>query len=103
MEQPELLPENLWQENDEAVLNDHAFRQKLEDGINNLILHNFEKLVQLLYRIDVYEDKLKGMLADNANEDAAKIIAALIIERQLQKIKSRAAFKKDDDVSEERW
>ncbi len=103
MEQPELLPENLWQENNEAVLKNHAYRQKMEDGINRLIIHDFEKLVQLLYRIDVNESKLKAMLADNEKEDAARIITALIIERQLQKIKSKAAFKKDNDSSEESW
>jgi hypothetical protein len=103
MSQPEFLLENILQENNAAVLRDYAFRQKLEDGINDLIVHNFEKLVQLLYRIDVNEAKLKAMLADNTNEDAAKIIAALIIERQLQKIKSRAEFKKNNDPSEERW
>ena len=88
---------------DETDLRSDEFLQKLEALVNGLIINNFEKLVQLLYRIDVNEAKLKAMLADNTNEDAAKIIAALIIERQLQKIKSRAEFKSDNNSTEERW
>ena len=68
------------------------------------ITNNFEKLISLLYRVDVSERKLKQMLNENKNSDAGKIIAELIIERQLQKIKTRNEFKKRDDVSdEEKW
>ena len=52
-----------------------------------MILTNFESLVQLLYRIDVSEMKLKSILKEQPNEDAGKIIALLIIERQIKKIK----------------
>ena len=103
MESPELLPENIWQQNNEAVLNDHAFQQKLAAWINNLILNDFDKLISVLYRIDVSETKLKLMLAENKEEDAAKMIALLIIERQLQKIKSRKQFKTGNPSGEERW
>ena len=49
--------------------------------INDCIQHDFNKLVQLLYRIDVSEEKLKYILQLNPNEDAAKLIAAVIVER----------------------
>ena len=62
---------------------------QLVEYINELINADFEKLVQLLYRIDVNEAKLKALLQANPQEDAAKMIASLIIERQLQKLKSR--------------
>jgi hypothetical protein len=55
--------------------------EKLSASINQLIQNNFEKLVSLLYRIDVSEKKLKNLLQDHANENAGKIIAQLIIER----------------------
>ena len=42
--------------------------------INDCIQHDFNKLVQLLYRIDVSEEKLKSILQLNPNEDAAKLI-----------------------------
>ena len=79
--------------------------EKLAAHINHLILHDFPRLVQLLYRIDINETQLKKLLQQNPAEDAGKIIAALVIERQLQKIKTRKQFggnnQSDDD--EEKW
>jgi hypothetical protein len=60
--------------------------------------------VQLLYRIDVSEAKLKYLLKENPNEDAGTMIAHLIIDRQIQKIKFRKEMSDhdDDDGGEER-
>ena len=90
------LPEKI--ENDELL-------KFLANYINNLIKNDFEKLVSYLYRIDVSEPKLKSLLQQNPQEDAGNIIAALIIERQEQKIKTRQQFsQRDDNVQEEeKW
>jgi Tfp pilus assembly protein PilF len=53
--------------------------------------------VQLLYRIDVSEAKLKKVLHENPNEDAAHLIADLIMERIAIAKKARASFSKDDN------
>ena len=78
---------------------------ELSAYINNLIKNDFEKLVALLYRIDVNEEKLKYFLIDNPNEDAGNTIAKLIIERQIQKIKFRKEFKPGNPgfEKEEQW
>lgn len=77
---------------------------RLSEHINDLIQTDFQKLVSILYRVDVSEPKLKYLLKENPGEDAGKIIAGLIIERQLQKIKSREDFRRDSTISdEERW
>ena len=60
--------------------------------INECIKHDFNKLVQLLYRIDVSEEKLKSILQLNPNEDAAKLIAAVIIERLAATKAARASL-----------
>ena len=79
-------------------------KEKLAAYINHLINQDFQQLVMLLYRIDVSENKLRGLLNNKPTEDAGKMIAELIIERQLQKIKTRQAFKSNErDSSEERW
>ena len=78
------LPENISFE---------LLKEKLAAYINHLIQADFEKLVSLLYRIDVSENKLKYLLNENPGEDAGKIIAGLIIERQMQKIKFRRQYK----------
>jgi hypothetical protein len=61
----------------------------LAEKINDLIVNDFSSLVRILYRIDVSEQKLKTLLKENTDADAGKIIAVLIIERQLQKLTSR--------------
>jgi hypothetical protein len=72
--------------------------------INELLQTNFEQLVNLLYRIDVSEKKLKQLLSDFPKEDAGTIIAALIVERQLEKINSRNRYKTDGSFDgEEKW
>jgi hypothetical protein len=68
------------------LLKNDDFLCQLSAEINQMILTNFESLVQLLYRIDVSEMKLKSILKEQPNEDAGKIIAHLIVERQMQKI-----------------
>ncbi len=79
-------------------------RQRLSEHINHLIANDFQKLVGLLYRVDVNEKKLKSLLKENPDEDAGNIIADLIIERQLQKIKSRKESKSDKEIpDDEKW
>jgi len=89
------LPENISAE---------QLHKELAAYINQLILQNFERLVSLLYRIDVSEEKVKTLLQQNPGDTAGSIIASLIIERQLQKIQSRQQFKTDGNGSEaEKW
>jgi hypothetical protein len=72
---------------------------------NQLIQKDFQKLVTLLYRIDVSEAKLKYLLQLQRDENAGNIIAKLIIERQVEKMRSRQQFgKHNNDISEdEKW
>ncbi len=83
----------------------HELEQQLTQHINHLINTDFEKLVYYLYRIDVNEAKMKQLLEQQGGENAAQLIARLIIDRQLQKIKSRAEYKSTsaDDDGAERW
>jgi hypothetical protein len=79
-------------------------KERLAEYINHLIDQDFQHLVLLLYRIDVSEKKLRGLLNQQPTADAGRMIADLIIERQLQKIKTRQEFKTNEkDSSEERW
>ena len=80
--------------------------QLLEDRINYLLNHDFDKLISLLYRMDVSERKLRMELEQHPQKDAARIIAMLVIEREWQKIQSRKQFPgKKNDVTdeEEKW
>ena len=80
----------------------------LAAAINLMILHQYDRLIQLLYRMDISEKKLTTLLQQHSQTDAGRIIAALVIEREQQKIASRAAHQKDSGETEdvegtERW
>jgi hypothetical protein len=64
----------------------------LETLMNELNKNDFSKLVQLLYRIDVSEAKLKNILQANPNEDAGKLIAQIVLERLAATKKARESF-----------
>ena len=67
-------------------------KDKLEAFINECIKSDFPKLVQLLYRIDVSEKKLKTILQENKDQDACKLIAEVILERLSATKKARESF-----------
>lgn len=72
--------------------------------INHLLVHDFNKLIQILYRVDVSEQKLKELLAANPQTDAAILITELLVQRQQEKIKAKETFKPDNDIPEEdKW
>ncbi|HET6994004.1 MAG TPA: hypothetical protein VFI06_03430 [Chitinophagaceae bacterium] len=89
---------------DEKEIATASFRESLSRMLNDLINEDFEKLVQFLYRLDIDEKKLRKILEINTDRDAGEMIAELVIERQLQKIKYRREFKRDENIDEdEKW
>lgn len=87
------------------LLQSDMLLDELRNFLNELIQSDFTKLVQLLYRIDISEMKLKQILKDNPQSDAGLLIAQMIIERQIQKIRFRKEMesKEVEDGGEERW
>lgn len=79
-------------------------KTQLIDAINWLIIHDFEKLVFILYRIDVSEAKIKTLLNKENTNFAAPVIADAILERLAEKKASREMYKQDPPASEEeKW
>jgi hypothetical protein len=68
-----------------AIKDEEANKQWLAAKINELLNHDFSRLVSILYRVDVNENKLRYLL----------------IERQLQKKKSKEQFKQSDNTIDE--
>ena len=83
----------------------NEIREELSKYINDLIVNDFQKLVSILYRIDISESRLKQLLQEENHEDAGKVIADLIIQRQLEKVKTRQQFKQtSENIDEsEKW
>lgn len=78
--------------------------EQLAEYIRQLIDTDFQRLVQLLYRLDVSEEKLKNLLSDNPSGDAGAMIAQLVMERMEQSRKTRDMFRQENDIAEdERW
>lgn len=69
----------------------------LSEKLRELIDFEFEKFVNILYRIDVNEEKVKSILAESPIKEATDRIAELIIERQHQKLITRKKYSKPGD------
>ncbi len=104
MEEQDQLIQQVLNSNNTTALQQPDLHATLAAYINQLILHQFNDLVFLLYRVDVSEQKLKALLKEYPGVQAGDMIATLIIERQLQKIKSRKESLRNNDINEEdRW
>lgn len=87
-----------------APAQEDSRRQQLIDLIDRMIQQDFQSLVQLLYRVDVSEKKLKECLEKYRGMDTAPVLADLLIQRQLQKARTREVYSKRDPAGEEeRW
>ncbi len=73
---------------------DVVLREKIYQTVLDLLMNNTSYLYQVLYRIDVPENKVKEAFKDNPlAEIAADRITILIIDRQLEKIHWRKKYK----------
>jgi hypothetical protein len=70
-------------------------RERLTDRIRYLMDNEYEKLMRLLYRIDVNELKLKKAFKENTFDDMPPIIADLVIERQIIKARLRTTYQSE--------
>ena len=68
------------------------FQKKLSQKILDLLLHDFSTLVNVLYKIDINEQKARTCFG-KPNEEIAQCLTLLIIERQTQKIAFRQKYK----------
>ncbi|HEY1019377.1 MAG TPA: hypothetical protein VGE25_10280 [Sediminibacterium sp.] len=78
--------------------------EQMAQFINELIDKDFSRLVQLLYRLDVSETKLRSVLLEHPTGDAGDMIAQLILERIAQREKNKQLFRQEGDIPEdEKW
>ncbi len=63
----------------------------LSKRISEMLDNETDLLFSTLYRLDIYESKINAIL--NSGGDTASGLARLVIDRQKQKIKSRADHK----------
>ena len=81
-----------------------VLKEDLVKEVQYLIGHQFESLLQLLYRVDVPEQEFQAALKEGEGAIAERI-ARLLADRQLQKMRLRGEMGKRPGPipDEERW
>ena len=79
-------------------------KKALASYLNHLLLHDFAALVQVLYRVDVTEKKVKTALNENPQADAGDLLAELLVQRQKEKAVAKQSLQpKEKPSGEEAW
>jgi hypothetical protein len=83
-------------------LSDFIDRDRLHEQIrlfvHNLLENDFEKLCSLMYRHDVRESAFAEALAKPTDHERSGHIATLVIERELKKMETRQAYKREKQL-----
>lgn len=80
---------------DDRNINWEGVQQQLALFLDEMITVDFNRVLTILYRIDVSENKVKKALNENPNnKSVGAILAQLIVDRQKEKIKFREQFSK---------
>lgn len=79
---------------DYETLSREDLKLHLSFYISELLEHDFEKLCNLIYRHDVAEEKFHFALQTGDIEGQADRVAELVIEREMQKVETRKAYRK---------
>ncbi len=72
----------------------NTLQKKLSFLVAYLLERDMHRLLNAMYRLDVSEAKFHEAMQSNSKEEAAAQIADLIIEREMQKVKTRLYYKK---------
>lgn len=75
-------------------LSENQLREVLVEAFAYLVDNDFPKLIQILYKADVDQYKLKELLEITEGRSAAEVIADVYIARQLAKIETWNKYSK---------
>lgn len=72
------------------------FKTYLTNRLAFLLDNKYDTLINILYRIDVSEEKLSELFAEQNRDYIPTALANLIIERSLQKVRFRQKYKNEE-------
>ncbi|PWS30100.1 hypothetical protein [Pedobacter paludis] len=72
----------------EDHLSEERLKQAMIDAFDYLVDNDFPKLIQILYKADVDQYKLKELLENTEGLSSAEVIANTYIERQKAKVET---------------
>jgi hypothetical protein len=96
----DLIEKDLQLEEEEALITGedkpdiNAFHKKLSLLIAYLMEHDMHRLLNAMYRLDVSEIKFHDAMQSESKEEAALRITDLVLEREMQKVKTRLHYRK---------
>jgi len=96
----ELISKDLQLDEEESLVSGeekidlNILHKKLSILVAYLLENDMHRLLNAMYRLDVSEAKFHQAMQSDSKEDAAFRIADLIIEREMQKVKTRLHYKK---------
>ena len=76
----------------EDLLSEALLRERLVQAFAYLLDNDISKMMNILYRTDVNEDKLKKLLISNSELPSAEVIADAYLARQKEKIETRKKY-----------
>lgn len=79
-----------------GIADRNIIREKLAILVAHLMENNFEKLCQAMYRLDVSEAKFDQVMNEKPIEEIPYSIADLVIEREMQKVRTRIMHKRGE-------
>ena len=77
----------------EPIVSFEEHFETLVKYVDFLIRTDFNKLISILYRVDVSEEKLKRALQKNEYTPTCRVIATMLLEREIEKRKWRALYR----------
>lgn len=80
---------------DYETLSRDELQNRLQVFVADLLENNFEKLCNMIYRHDVSENKFNEALQGGTINDQADRIATLVLDREMEKVKTRQAYKSE--------
>ena len=74
------------------ISTESLLRERLIEAFAYLLDNDISKMMTILYRTDVDEEKLKRLLISNADLPSAAVIADAYISRQKEKVETRKKY-----------
>ncbi|ALL07489.1 hypothetical protein AQ505_19530 [Pedobacter sp. PACM 27299] len=76
----------------EEIWTEAQIRERLVQAFAYLLDNDISKMMNILYRTDVDEEKLKSLLISNSELPSAEVIADAYLRRQKEKIETRKKY-----------
>ena len=76
----------------EGTLTEEELRNKLIHAFSWMLDNDISKMMQILYRADVEEERLKSLLISRSHLPSAEVIADEYLNRQRRKIETRKMY-----------